>query len=185
MSRSRKRLERGAPLERNKPMNRVSAKKRAVDTVTSPRRTWSTLTPSRPAPIPAAVRKALQARSGGKCEIRHPDAGCTRTAVEASHRVPRGSGGRHGEAKTANDRPVNFLHACGPCHRGWAHLHPNAAKSLGIFLVDGQDPATEPTWYRGRRVRLCDERDCPRGGVHDHGPWTPGADIIDEGQVAA
>lgn len=104
--------------------------------------------------MPAGLRAALVARSGGRCEIALP--GCLGAATDPAHRIGRGMGGRHGDAKTTNDRLSNVLHACRVCHD---HTHHNdaAAKDDGLRLERWQTPAQEPVLYRGVLSYLTDD----------------------------
>jgi hypothetical protein len=89
----------------------------------------------RPQPaVPASVRRALAARSGGWCEMRL--AGCLGRATDPAHRIASGNGGRHGAAKVHHDRLSNVLYGCRGCHR-WTHEHVAEAEALGLMLRDG------------------------------------------------
>ena len=106
--------------------------------------------------VPMDVRAALRERSGGLCEVGR--AGCLLRATEAHHRVPRGYGGRHGQARQVSDRLSNLLDVCRACH-GWVHGHPVAARQAGWLLR--VVPPFEPLLYRGEPCYLDD-----LGGVH-------------------
>lgn len=126
-------LKRGAPLVARTPLARSSMPLRRVPmAVKAPR----------PAVTPKA-RKTLRARSGGVCEMRNLLAPCSGRAAEVSHRIKRGAGGRHGEAREANGRMSNLIHACSPCHR-WVHANPEAAGQRGWILTECQDPRAVP-----------------------------------------
>ncbi len=103
--------------------------------------------------VPAAVSAALTARSGGVCEIALH--GCTTVATDPCHRVKQGMGGRHGDAKAANNALSNLMHGCRPCHQ-WTHSRSVEAYEMGIRLREGFDPASEPALYRGALVFLTD-----------------------------
>lgn len=120
----------GKPLVRKTPMKRT----------TGPART--PMKKARPKPsVPTAVRKSLAERSQGDCEMYLP--GCTGAATEVSHRIKRGTGGRHGTAEELSNRLSNLLHACRECH-AWCHARPAEAYDLGLILREHQDPLTEP-----------------------------------------
>jgi hypothetical protein len=112
------------------------------------------VTRSEPA-VPADVRDALVCRSGGLCEIGRP--GCTRWACDPHHRVLRGAGGCHGEAKTQSDRLANLLLVCRPCH-SWVHGGNNrkAAEAHGWIVRRGTDPAFVPVLYRDELFYIAD-----------------------------
>jgi len=94
--------------------------------------------------LAAIVRK----RSGGRCEIGME--GCWGEALEKSHRIARGAGGRHGVAKRLSDRPSNLLDSCVYCHLAITRYASKVkAKDNGWVLKDRQDPSREPVLYRG------------------------------------
>lgn len=168
-------LSRRTPLRVSKPMNPMSAKKRAERAASGDVAPRSTLTGGglvrKPtmrtaAPVkrtrvesaaPADVRAVLMARSGGVCEMGLP--GCHRQGTDAAHRLARKAGGRKGVAKTAHNQPSNALFACRACH-SWSTEHPAESYRLGLMLREGQVPSQVPVTYRGRLVLLDDE-----GGV--------------------
>jgi hypothetical protein len=90
----------------------------------------------RPA-VPADVRRALAARSEGRCETQLP--GCLGTATDPCHRVGRAQGGA--------DTLANVHHSCRVCHR-WTHDRPKEANELGLILWSRQVPELEPMAYR-------------------------------------
>ena len=73
------------------------------------------------------MRPLVEARSGGRCEVRFP--GCTVWATEVHHRLLRKQGG-------TNDL-ANLLHICAACHRH-GHMNPAEAYDRG-FLVHAWD----------------------------------------------
>jgi hypothetical protein len=104
--------------------------------------------------VPAALRKALAARSGGLCEI--GNGGCAGAATDLAHRKKVGAGGRRGEAAKAHHVLSNALAACHPCHsRG--HLMPAEAYRHGWMLREHENPAAAPVIYRGQRRWLTDD----------------------------
>lgn len=123
-------MKRGGPLKRTAGLARGAGPKRAA------------MKPARVRPtVPAAVRRRLAKRSDGQCEMQL--AGCLLVATEVSHRIKRGTGGRHGQAAEENSRLSNLLHACAVCHR-WCHARPAEAYDLGLILREHQDPTREP-----------------------------------------
>lgn len=103
--------------------------------------------PKRRTTIPAKVRNALHARSGGVCEMAQP--GCTGVATEAAHRLKRGMGGRKGAALAAHDVLSNLLHLDHFCHQRLCHSRPSEAYATGWMLREGQSPTVERVLYRG------------------------------------
>jgi hypothetical protein len=102
----------------------------------------------------------VRERSGGRCEIGIE--GCWGEAVEKSHRIARGMGGRHGAAKKLSDRPSDLLDSCLYCHLLITRYAWRVdAKGNGWVLVDGQEPTAEPVLYRGELSYLDDA-----GSVH-------------------
>jgi hypothetical protein len=102
----------------------------------------------------------VRERSGGRCEIGIE--GCWGEAVEKSHRIARGMGGRHGAAKKQSDRPSDLLDSCLYCHLLITRYAWRVdAKGNGWVLVDGQEPTAEPVLYRGELSYLDDA-----GSVH-------------------
>jgi 5-methylcytosine-specific restriction endonuclease McrA len=87
--------------------------------------------------IPAKVRAAVRARSGGRCEFRFwpgddldaPLAGdvrCRRRATEMHHRLPRSRGGAH--------TVENLVHLCSPCH-DWIEQNREEARHRGLLIA--------------------------------------------------
>ena len=62
------------------------------------------------------ARRALWDRSDGLCEVVEAGVRCLRPAAEAHHRVHRGAGGRHGEAKRQSDSLENLMAICSEHH---------------------------------------------------------------------
>lgn len=71
------------------------------------------------------VRKAVEARSGGKCEAQTP--ACSGPATHHHHRLMRSQGGQGTES--------NDLHCCGPCHT-YIHRHATESYERG-WLIRG------------------------------------------------
>jgi hypothetical protein len=137
MPRGTKPLKRHSPLATRKPMKAGQAK----------------------GAVSGKTRRTLAERSEGICEMQL--VGCTWYAVDPSHRIPRGLGGRHRVARTRADLLSNVMHACRTCHE-WLHARPAEAYELGLFLKEGQVPSQEAVLYRGEVMYLDD-----LGGVHD------------------
>lgn len=102
----------------------------------------------------AASRRLLRERSGGLCEAQLP--GCIGQATETCHRIKKGTGGRHGEAREQNNSLSNLWHGCRSCHR-WTHAVPTPAYELGLMLHEHQDPPSEPMVRRCEAVYLSDD----------------------------
>lgn len=85
--------------------------------------------------FPESTRQVVRARSGGRCEVR--SLACTGTAAHFHHRKLK----RH-----KDQRPINCLHACTPCHR---HIHDNTGKSylMGWLVHSWAEPADIPSRY--------------------------------------
>lgn len=96
--------------------------------------------------VPPDRRAELETRSDGWCEAQF--VGCWGRAIDPHHRVVRGSGGVHGEAKERADELSDLVHLCRSCHR-WTHAYPEAANALGLLLKRHQVPAQTLLWYRG------------------------------------
>lgn len=95
------------PLRRRTPMRRTRSKRR------------------HPAgsQIPAEVRAAVEARSGGLCEW----PSCPNHATDLHHLRMRSQGGKHTE--------TNLVHICAPHHR---HIHDHPAQSYESgWLIKG------------------------------------------------
>lgn len=87
------------------------------------------------------IAKALaQARSYGACE------GCGASgALDAHHRMTRGSGGVHGAASDASNDPRNLLMLCRVCHdRTLADAGPCIARGWVIERRAGVNPHDVP-----------------------------------------
>lgn len=113
---------------------------------------------ARKAPKPAVtpkVRSQIRRRSGGLCELWMHGI-CAEVATEASHRIKRGSGGRHGEAAERNGRASNVTYSCSPCHAE-AHRRPELARHWGWMLLENADPPTSPALIRGQWSLLSDD----------------------------
>lgn len=116
--------------------------------------------------IPEKSRKAVMARSDGRCEI------CGDQGTNTHHRRPRGMGG---SKNPDTNLPANLLRVCGSgnvsgCH-GWLESHRHAAFDLGHLVHQGHDPSRVPVWLHGRGFVLLDNRggaqqcDPPQTGV--------------------
>lgn len=106
-----------------------------------------------PNEIPARARKAVRARSGGRCEfVYYPtdsaapvvgDLRCRNTATEVHHRLPR----RH-----KNHEPSNLLHVCS-VHHDWIEDNRAEARHRGLILVPAPyDPLTKFDAYRAAQA---------------------------------
>ncbi len=92
--------------------------------------------------IPAADRREVLARSGGRCELRL--GGCAGNADAIHHRQLR----RH-----RDHRAVNLLHLCHLCHL-YVHEHPEEAYERGWLVSSFRDPADVPVvrpWWTPER----------------------------------
>lgn len=138
-------LARKTPLQSTIPLDRSSAPLKRAPTVQ--KRTKPAVT--------SKVRAQLRQRSGGLCEI-HLHGICAETATEASHRIKRGAGGRHGAAAERNGRPSNLTYSCSPCH-AHIHQHPAASRDWGWMLLEDADPPTSPVLVRGQWSLLGDD----------------------------
>jgi len=161
---------RNTPLRSTTPLAPFSAKRLArlaADGLLFPSSTFARAREPKDAPkprrrqpaVPAAVRAALKARSGGGwCEIGMT--GCTRAGTDPSHRITVKNGGRKGAAKARHDRLSNLLWACRPCH-DWVTAHPKASKAeqVGWALEEWQEPTQCPVLRRGELVYLADDGD--------------------------
>ena len=97
--------------------------------------------------VPPAVRRAVRARSGGRCEIRLPE--CTLIATQQHHRQKRPVGPHTEE---------NLIDSCSNCHQfseyaihashgrneKWAH-------AVGLLVTKNGPPPSEP-WDRERML---------------------------------
>lgn len=153
-------LKRVTPLTREAPLRSGKGLQRkgwGASTVT--RSTRQRATPKRRgADLPATVRSALAARSGGLCEVQAP--GCDGRAVDPSHRKTTGMGGRKGAAAVAHHVLSNLLHVCRGCHEGAIHARPADAFWRGWMLRQHEDPRAVPCLYRGVWVLLDDQGGC-------------------------
>lgn len=114
----------------------------------------STFASKRPLPaVPPARRIELADRSGRRCEAELE--GCRGRAIDPHHRVIRGNGGVHGEAKEVSDQLSGLLHLCRFCHR-WAHAYRDNANQLGLILRRNQIPSQSFVVYRGEVMYLDD-----------------------------
>lgn len=81
-------------------------------------------------PIPAKIRAAVKARSGGLCEDE-----CGRPAVHVHHRKLRSQGGKH--------ETPNLLHLSTECH-DFYHHNRKFADLMGYIVSAADDPAARP-----------------------------------------
>lgn len=150
-------LKRTKPLRHGEPPKRKTrlrqvGRKREAKAAAAGKKVWSTFKPSRWQPaVPQETSDGIGARSGGWCELRLD--GCLGHATDPCHRLKRGAGGRHGEAREENNSLPNVMHGCRACHQR-SHKESAEAYALGIRLKEGQDPLTEPAAYRGVRPFL-------------------------------
>lgn len=159
-------LRRRTPLARATPMVRRSSMRRtelARGTTELKRSEIKRSTEMKRGRVEAKLTKpqrdALAERSGEICEIQSEE--CTYRALDPCHRIGEGLGGRHGEAAEVNDRLSNLLAGCRACH-DWTHRNPEAARSEGWMLRNGDDPLRERVNYRRLGWRWLDDE----GGVH-------------------
>lgn len=95
-----------------------------------------------------AVRKLLEERSSGWCEV------CgINTAAEAHHRRARGAGGTK---RPETNQAANGLMLCRDCHR-LAESYRTVALTCGWLVAQSRDPGLVPVVYRGQVVRLDDD----------------------------
>ncbi len=137
----------GGPLQRRTALNRSPFSASAAHALSAVNQREPKRTPAFPPRVPAKVRAALAVRSEGLCEIGQQ--GCTRWAVEYSHRKKVGAGGRKRAARTVHDVLSNALHACWHCHRIGGHANPGLAYDMGWMLREHQNPLAVPVLYRG------------------------------------
>lgn len=130
-------------LERNTPLKRTPFPRRITP---EQRRAWNDEPPIRKSKrstragtiIPAASRKEVRRRSGGKCEIVHD--GCLGMGTSMHHRKLR----RHGD-----HRPCNLIHVCAVMHR---RIHDDVEVSYGQgWLVRGHDDPEAVPWVLDAR----------------------------------
>lgn len=114
-------------LQRKTPMKRTAMKRGGP-----PKRKPMKNGGRSPNEFPEETRMAVRRRSGGRCEVE--SSVCTGEAAHFHHRKLR----RH-----KDQREVNCLHACSPCH---THIHGNVgkAKLMGWLVSEWDDPATVP-----------------------------------------
>lgn len=79
----------------------------------------------KPTGISAASRRAVDSRSGGRCEASEHAPFCNGRGEHKHHRRLRSQGG--------TDHPSNLLNLSLACHTYW-HLHPEQARELGIIV---------------------------------------------------
>jgi len=93
-----------------------------------------------PDPVPDAVKAEVDARSGGRCEVRLEGCG-DRYGYQRHHRLKRRSG-----IHTA----ANLVGVCANCHTGSpAAIHRNVAWSETVgLLIRSTDPAPTEAWER-------------------------------------
>jgi hypothetical protein len=93
----------------------------------------------------ARARAIVMQRSGGLCEAVVPGV-CLGKAASIHHRRKPG--------RLWN--PSNLLHLCGDgtigCH-GWIEAHPALAHEDGLWLFEGEDPATTSCHMRWENQR--------------------------------
>jgi 5-methylcytosine-specific restriction enzyme A len=144
-------LQRKTPLQSSKPLEaKTPLARSSVPLRQAP------IAQKRPKPaVTPKVRAQLRQRSGGLCEIWLHGI-CAEQATEASHRIKRGAGGRHGAAAERNGRASNLTYSCSPCH---AHIHarPEVARHWGWMLLESADPLTSPVLIRGQWSLLTDD----------------------------
>jgi hypothetical protein len=149
-----------APMPRPTAPMRQMSERRLQAFLDAGRYPTTTFSSKRPEPaVPPARRIELADRSGDWCEAGLN--GCWRRATDPHHRILRGDGGVHGEAKEASDKLSDLLHLCRWCHC-WAHAHRDDANHLGLILKRHQIPSQSFVVYRGEVMYLDDE-----GRVHD------------------
>lgn len=101
--------------------------------------------------VPPAVRKAVIARAGNRCELGGEWVDVENGYYSLQHRRARGSGGsKAADTNTA----VNLVLLCGSAttgHHGWVESHPLEALEDGWRVYQGQDPAAIPIrhWEHG------------------------------------
>jgi len=117
------------PLARKTPMKRGKPPIRNRTTKSRPKRS--------PNEFPDESKKAMRARSGGRCEVRSKV--CTGRGEQFHHRQSR---------RFKDQRPVNGLHSCNKCHD---HIHAkdgsgriSKSKLMGWIVSQWQDPADVP-----------------------------------------
>lgn len=176
-------LERRSPLvaktglRRTAALNRSPLARSSLHAEGAARRQQPKRRTASPSPIPAKVRIALAARSGGMCEI--ASSGCTGVATDAAHRVRVGMGGRKGSTAVRHHVLSNLLHLDRHCHTRHGHANPAEAYPAGWMLRENQDPATTPALYRGVWVRLGDDGSMsPANTTAEEAPMTSDEDCM-------
>ncbi|MEX5631915.1 HNH endonuclease [Parafrankia sp. FMc2] len=125
----------------------------------SPRPPWLPVTAMAKAParsdseVPAATRRLLLARAGGRCESCGADLDISRYSLH--HRRPVGMGGSRAADLHC---PSNLLVLCGRdnrdgCH-GAVHSHPTDAREAGLLVRRAATPARVPVLIHGVRLVL-------------------------------
>jgi len=74
--------------------------------------------------IPTTVRRAVERRAAGQCEIR-ANGKCEKRGYHCHHKLMRSAGGRHEED--------NLVLTCEPCHQ-YVHAHPNWSYENGWLI---------------------------------------------------
>jgi 5-methylcytosine-specific restriction endonuclease McrA len=130
-------MKRGQPPARRTPLKSSSGLRRgALLRNSSISRTAATRKPARRDPAEAKARKAVKARSLGRCEVDGVTA-----ATEMHHRQNRSQGGSW--------TPENLMHICSVHH---LHIttHPQAAREQGWSVPSYMNPARTPVWIARR-----------------------------------
>lgn len=122
-------MTRGKGLARSQSLPRVPMKRTRSDKVRDAQAALDAVTP------------ALEARSGGRCEVGIPGE-CKGKATNRHHRRRRNINA-DGKADTLG----NLLHLCGSgttgCH-GWITAHPRDARRFGWIILTTDDPDLVP-----------------------------------------
>lgn len=137
-------MPRGEGPKRRTPIKRTAAKPKR------PRDTGPT----------TKVRQIIRGRSGGWCELALPC--CSYLACQASHRLAKKKGGRHGEMRKRVNGAAWILDACPECHRAITSAEEpllSEYRDAGLLLREGQDARLVPVRSRHfpRPVLLDDE----------------------------
>ena len=88
------------------------------------------------------VRQFIFARSEGFCEVMA--SGCELAATEIHHRRPRAMGGTN---RPETNYASNGLAICRRCHLK-CESSRNWARDNGFILLQSDDPAKTPVWWR-------------------------------------
>lgn len=109
------------------------------------------------------VKRAIVDRQDGACAI------CSTVLIETvgysplrphefHHRLPRRSGGRHGDMAHVVGSAANGLLLCSPCHVGLESRRTHSL-SRGWIIPDspGVDPRAVDVWHLGSWCRLTDD----------------------------